>query len=126
MKKERRRPTHDSNESSVVRMTIITPLGKLLLVKQIEETETKSAGGLIITATAAERDLKRGVVIKVGPGERSNFNGELYPVDTIKEGMVVYYSPNHATEIKDIETSETFYFVNSGMLFGYEDTDAQE
>ena len=40
--------------------------------------------------------------------------------------MVVYYSPNHATEIKDIETSETFYFVNSGMLFGYEDTDAQE
>lgn len=117
---------HDSNESSVVRMTIITPLGKLLLVKQIEETETKSAGGLIITATAAERDLKRGVVIKVGPGERSNFNGELYPVDTIKENMVVYYSPNHATEIKDIETSETFYFVNSGMLFGYEDTDAQE
>ena len=118
---------HDSNESSVVRMTNITPLGKLLLVKEIEATESKSAGGLIITATAAEKELKRGVVIKVGPGERSGFNGELYPVDTIKEGMVVYYSPNHATEISDQITSQKYYFVNSGMLFGYEgEDDAQE
>jgi co-chaperonin GroES (HSP10) len=107
-------------------MTSITPLGKLLLVKQVEETETKSAGGLIITATAAERELRRGIVVKVGQGERSNFNGELYPVDTIKEGMTVYYSPNHATEIKDAQTSDVFYFVNSGVLFGYEDSDAQE
>lgn len=102
-------------------MTNITPLGKLLLVQEIETTESKSAGGLIITATAAEKDLKRGIVIKVGPGERSNFNGELYPVDTIKEGMIVYYSPNHATEVSDQITSAKFYFVNSGMLFGYEE-----
>lgn len=104
-------------------MTKITPLGKLLLVKEIEVTESKSAGGLIITATAAERDLKKGIVIKVGPGERSNFNGELYPVDTVKEGMLVYYSPNHATEVADQETSEKYYFINSGMLFGYESED---
>lgn len=102
-------------------MTKIAPLGKLLLVKQAEQTESKSAGGLIIAATAAEKDLKQGVVIKVGPGERSGFNGELYPVDTIKEGMTVYYSPNHATEIDDTSTGEKFYFVNSSMLFGYED-----
>ena len=108
-------------------MTKITPLGKLLLVKQIEETESKSAGGLIITATAVEKDLKKGTVVKVGQGERSNFNGELYPVDTIKVGMVVYYSPNHATEVSDLTTGDKFYFVNSGMLFGYEDEeDAQE
>jgi co-chaperonin GroES (HSP10) len=104
-------------------MTNITPLGKLLLVKEIQVTESKSAGGLIITATAADRDLKRGVVVKVGQGERSGFNGELYPVDTIKEGMVVYYSPNNATEVVDQETSEKYFFLNSGMLFGYEDTD---
>ena len=104
-------------------MTNLTPLGKLLLVKEIEETESKSAGGLIITATVAEKELKRGTVIKVGPGERSNFNGELYPVDTIKEGMTVYYSPNHATEVTDQTTSQRFYFVNSGMLFGYEDVE---
>lgn len=105
-------------------MTKITPLGKLLLVKQIEATEQKSASGLIITATAMEDKLKKGHVIKVGPGERSGFNGELYPVDTIKEGMIVYYSSNHATEISDSLSGETFYFVNSGMLFGYEDGDA--
>lgn len=105
-------------------MTSIKPLGKLLLVKQIEESESKSAGGLIIAATAAVNDLKKGIVIKVGEGERSNFNGEVYPVDTIKEGMTVYYSPNHATEISDQTTSEKFYFVNSGVLFGYEEQNA--
>lgn len=102
-------------------MTNIEPLGKLILIKEIEVTESKSAGGLIITATAAERDLKRGIVIKVGGGERSNFNGEIYPVDTIKEGMIVYYSPNHATEVVDQNTLEKFHFINSGMLFGYEE-----
>lgn len=114
---------YDSNESSVARVTKITPLGKLLLVKEVEVTESKSAGGLIITATAAERELKKGVVVKVGLGERSGFNGELYPVDIIKEGMTVYYSPNHATEIVDSETSERLYFVNSSVLFGYESMD---
>ena len=104
-------------------ITSIKPLGKLLLVKQIEETESKSAGGLIITATAADRDLKRGTVIKVGPGERSGFNGEIYPVDNIKAGMTVYYSPNHATDVTDQDTGEKYYFINSGMLFGYEDLD---
>ena len=43
-------------------MTNITPLGKLLLVKEIEAKETKSAGGLIITATAADRELKKATV----------------------------------------------------------------
>jgi len=104
-------------------MTSINPLGKLLLVKEIETTESKTASGLVLTATATEQDLKRGTVVKVGPGEVSSFNGTLYPVDTIKEGMVVYYSPNHATEIKDA-VGEKFYFVNSGVLFGYEDNNA--
>jgi len=107
-------------------MTNLTPLGKLLLVSQIEETESTTASGLVLTSTALEKDLKRGLVVKVGPGERSGFNGELYPVDTIKEGMVVYYSPNHATEVMDNQTNEKFYFVNSGMLFGYEEENAQE
>ena len=102
-------------------MTKITPLGKLLLVKEIEVTESKSAGGLIIAATAAENNLKRGKVVKVGQGERSNFNGELYPVDTIKQGMIVYYSPNNATEVIDQDSSKRLFFVNSGMLFGYEE-----
>ena len=105
-------------------MTKIRPLGKLLLVKEIESTESKSAGGLIIAATATVNDLKRGTVIKVGEGERSNFNGEVYAVDTIKEGMVVYYSPNHATEVIDQDTAEKLYFINSGMLFGYEEVNA--
>jgi co-chaperonin GroES (HSP10) len=100
-------------------MTNIKPLGKLLLVKEIETTESKTASGLVLTATATEQDLKRATVIDIGPGEVSGFNGQLYPVDTIKVGMVVLYSPNNATEIKDI-LGEKFYFVNSSMLFGYE------
>jgi co-chaperonin GroES (HSP10) len=101
-------------------MTNIKPLGKLLLVKQIEETESKTASGLVLTATATEQDLKRGEVVEVGPGETSSFNGVVYPVEIIKKGMIVYYSPNHVTEIKD-NLGEKFYFVNSNVLFGYED-----
>ena len=101
-------------------MTNIKPLGKLLLVKEIEVTESKTASGLVLTATSTEQDLKRATVVDVGPGEVSSFNGTLYPVDNIKVGMVVYYSPNHATEIKD-NMGEKFYFVNSGVLFGYEE-----
>jgi co-chaperonin GroES (HSP10) len=100
-------------------MTNIKPLGKLLLVKQIEETESKTASGLVLTASSTEQDLKRGLVVDIGPGEVSGFNGNLYPVDTIQIGMVVLYSPNNATEIKDA-AGEKFYFVNSSMLFGYE------
>lgn len=100
-------------------MTNIKPLGKMLLVKEIETTESKTASGLVLTATATEQDLKRATVIDIGPGEISSFNGQLFPVDTIKVGMVVLYSPNHSTEVKDM-MGEKFYFVNSGMLFGYE------
>jgi co-chaperonin GroES (HSP10) len=101
-------------------MTNVKPLGKLLLVKQIEETESKTASGLVLTAASTEQDLKRGEVVDIGPGEVSGFNGNLYPVDTIRVGMVVLYSPNNATEIKD-SLGEKFYFVNSSMLFGYEE-----
>jgi co-chaperonin GroES (HSP10) len=101
-------------------MTNIKPLGKLILVKQIEATESKTASGLVLTATSTEQDLHRGIVVDIGPGEVSGFNGNLYPVDTIKVGMVVYYSPNHATEVKD-NVGEKYYFINSGVLFGYEE-----
>ena len=102
------------------KMTNIKPLGKLLLIKEIELIESKTSSGLVLTASATEQDLKRGVVIAVGPGEVSSFNGLLNPVDIIKVDMVVLYSPNHATEVKDSLMGEKFYFVNSSMLFGYE------
>lgn len=100
-------------------MTNIKPLGKLLLVKEIEVTESKTASGLVLTASSVEQDLKRGTVIEIGPGEVSSFNGQTYPVETIEVGMTVLYSPNHATEVKDA-LGEKYYFVNSGVLFGYE------
>ena len=100
-------------------MTNIKPLGKLLLVEEIESSESKTASGLVLTASATEQDLKRAKVIDVGPGEVSSFNGTLYPVDTIMIGMIVLYSPNHSTEVKD-SMGRKLHFVNSGMLFGYE------
>lgn len=100
-------------------MTNIRPLGKLLLVEEIKVTESKTASGLIMTADASEQELHKGIVIDIGPGEVSSFNGTLYPVDTIARGMVVYYSPNHATEVKD-SADNKYFFVNSSMLFGYE------
>jgi co-chaperonin GroES (HSP10) len=100
-------------------MTTIKPLGSLLLVKEDGAAEKTTASGLVLTASAVEQDLKRGTIIDMGEGERNAFNGELVPIDTLKIGMIVYYSPNHATEIKDA-SDEKFYFVSSKVLFGYE------
>jgi len=97
----------------------IKPLGSLILVKEIESTERKTASGLVLTADSVEQDLKFGTIVDIGEGDRNQINGELIPIDTLKIGMVVYYSPNHATEIKD-DMDNKFYFVNSKMLFGYQ------
>ena len=101
-------------------MTNIKPLGKLLLVKEKEITESTTKSGLVMVASVKEQELKRGEVIDLGEGEVSSFNGQLFPIDKINKGMVVLYSPNHATEVID-SVGDKYYFVNSSMLFGYEE-----
>jgi chaperonin GroES len=69
----------------------VKPLGDRILVK-IKESETKTAGGIIIPQTAQEK-TQTGVVIAVGTGT------EKEPI-TVKAGDEVMYDKYAGTQIK--------------------------
>ena len=98
-------------------MTNIEPLGGLVLVKEFKQEETKSASGLIITASSKETELNRGQIIKMGPGERDT-GGVIHPLP-LNIGDIIIYNGMHATEITD-SSGEKFKFISWRNLFGTE------
>jgi chaperonin GroES len=75
----------------------IRPLQDRLIVKRIEETEQKSAGGIIIPDTAKEKPME-GKVIAVGSGKRSE-DGSIHPLD-VKKGDHILFGKYAGSEIK--------------------------
>ena len=98
-------------------MTNILPLGGLILVKKHEVTETKTTSGLFLTADALDSELKRGTIIKLGPGERDQ-TGKTHPIP-LEIGQVVLYAESLGTEVTDKEGNK-YEFVNWRNLFGVE------
>jgi chaperonin GroES len=74
----------------------IRPLHDRVVIKRLEE-ELKTAGGIIIPESAAEKP-QRGEVLAVGPGGRGDDN-ELVPLD-VKVGDKVLFGKWSGTEIK--------------------------
>jgi len=74
----------------------LKPLGDRIVVKPEEETEARTASGLVIPDTAKEKP-QLGKVLAVGPGEYKD--GERVPLD-VKEGDTVFYSKYGGTEVK--------------------------
>jgi chaperonin GroES len=72
------------------------PLHDRVVVKRLEE-ETKTAGGIIIPDSAAEKP-QRGKILAVGPGGRGDDN-ELVPLD-VKVGDQVLFGKWSGTEVK--------------------------
>ena len=72
------------------------PLHDRVVVKRVG-SETKTAGGIIIPDTAAEKP-QEGEVIAVGPGARDDA-GKLTPID-IKKGDKVLFGKWSGTEVK--------------------------
>jgi chaperonin GroES len=72
------------------------PLHDRVVVKRVG-SETKTAGGIIIPDTAAEKP-QQGEVIAVGPGARDEA-GKLTPLD-IKKGDKVLFGKWSGTEVK--------------------------
>lgn len=72
------------------------PLHDRVVVKRID-SETKSAGGIIIPDTAAEKP-QQGEVLAVGPGARGDDN-ELVALD-VKQGDRVLFGKWSGTEVK--------------------------
>jgi chaperonin GroES len=74
----------------------LRPLHDRVIVKRLEE-EKKSAGGILIPDTAAEKPL-RAEVVSVGPGKRSE-DGKIHPLD-VKKGDKVLIGKYSGTEVK--------------------------
>ncbi|PKL91895.1 MAG: co-chaperone GroES [Candidatus Goldiibacteriota bacterium HGW-Goldbacteria-1] len=74
----------------------LRPLANHIIVKPLEEEETKK-GGIIIPDTAKEKPSK-GEVVEAGPGAIME-DGKRKPMD-LKKGDKVLYSKYGGTEIK--------------------------
>jgi chaperonin GroES len=72
------------------------PLHDRVAVRRVE-AETKSAGGIIIPDTAAEKP-QQGEIIAAGPGARDE-TGKLVPLD-VKKGDKVLFGKWSGTEVK--------------------------
>ena len=74
----------------------VRPLHDRVLIKRVEE-ETKTAGGIVLPGTAAEKP-SRGNVIAVGRGKLLE-NGDIRPLD-VKEGDHVLFGKYSGSEVK--------------------------
>jgi len=72
------------------------PLHDRVVVQRIEEDQ-KTAGGIIIPDTAAEKP-QTGKIIAVGPGARGE-DGKIEPLD-VKSGDTVLFGKWSGTEVK--------------------------
>ena len=75
----------------------IRPLYDRIVVKRVEESESKSAGGLIIPDSAKEKP-QQGKVIAVGKGKVEK-DGKVTPLD-VKEGDTILFGKYSGQEIK--------------------------
>lgn len=90
----------------------IRPLHDRVILKRIEQ-ETTSAGGIVLTGSAAEKST-RGEVIAVGNG-RILENGEVRPLD-VKVGDTVIFSEGYGLKTEKIEGEEVLILGESDIL----------
>ena len=87
------------------------PLHDRVVIKRAD-TETKSAGGIIIPDTAGEKPQK-GEVVAVGPGGRDEA-GKLISID-LKKGNKVLFGKWSGTEVK-IDGKELLIMKESDIM----------
>ncbi len=75
----------------------IRPLYDRIVVKRVEETESKSAGGLIIPDSAKEKP-QEGKVVAVGNGKKTE-DGKVIPLD-VKVGDKILFGKYSGSDIK--------------------------
>lgn len=90
----------------------IRPLHDRVILKRTEQ-ETKSAGGIVLTGSAAEKST-RGTIIAVGKG-RILDNGEVKPLD-VKVGDTVIFSEGYGLKTEKIEGEEVLILSENDIL----------
>jgi chaperonin GroES len=90
----------------------IRPLHDRVILKRTEQ-ETKSAGGIVLTGSAAEKST-RGEVIAVGNG-RILDNGDVKPL-AVKVGDIVIFSEGYGLKTEKLEGQEVLILSESDIL----------
>ncbi|WP_075431629.1 co-chaperone GroES [Buchnera aphidicola] len=90
----------------------IRPLHDRIIIKR-HEVESKSAGGIVLTGSAAGKST-RGVVLSVGKG-RVLDNGEIKKLD-VKVGDVVIFNEGYGAKIEKIDNEEVLILTESDIL----------
>lgn len=90
----------------------IRPLHDRVIVKR-EEVETKSAGGIMLTGSAAGKST-RGKVLAVGHG-RILENGEVKALD-VKVGDTIIFNDGYNVKTEKIDNEELLIMSESDIL----------
>lgn len=90
----------------------LRPLHDRVIIKR-SEAETKSAGGIVLTGSAAEKST-RGEVIAVGNG-RILDNGEVKALD-VKVGDSVLFSEGYGVKTQKIDGEEYLIMSEADIL----------
>ena len=90
----------------------IRPLHDKVILKR-EEVETKSAGGIVLTGSAAEKST-RGKVIAVGTG-RILENGSVHPMH-VKVGDTVIFNEGYGVKTEKLDGEEVLILSENDIL----------
>lgn len=90
----------------------LRPLHDRVIIKRIE-VEAKSAGGIVLTGSAAEKST-RGEVVAVGNG-RILDNGEVRALD-VKAGDKVLFNEGYGVKTEKIDGEEYLIMSESDLL----------
>lgn len=90
----------------------IRPLHDRVIIKR-QEQESKSAGGIVLTGSAAEKST-RGEVIAVGNGRLLD-NGETKPL-AVKVGDTVIFNDGYGVKTEKLDGEEVLILSESDIL----------
>ena len=90
----------------------IRPLHDNVIVER-QDVESKSAGGIVLTGSAAEKST-RGTVLAVGKG-RTLENGSVQALE-VKVGDLVIFSEGYGTKTEKIEGKEVLILSEKDIL----------
>jgi chaperonin GroES len=90
----------------------IRPLHDRVIVKRLE-VESKSAGGIVLTGSAAEKST-RGKILAVGNGRISE-NGTVTPLD-VKVGDVVIFNEGDGVKKEKIDGEEVLILSEADLM----------
>ncbi|AJA45926.1 MULTISPECIES: co-chaperone GroES [Orbaceae] len=90
----------------------IRPLHDRVIIKR-KEIESKSAGGIVLTGSAAGKST-RGEVLAVGNG-RILENGQVQPLD-VKVGDIVIFNEGYGVKTEKIDNEEVLILSENDIL----------